>query len=722
MARVKEIDFGRGHAYQNAASSYARREFMHRRKSGEACGGIILADGVGLGKTYEALGATVSLLGQLQHNKERKKHNPFRLLVLVPPRLVTKWADELLLPDRFRKYLKTWSSAKYGSIRRTFENVAVVRNLRALKKRAGVRRYRSNVLFPGLYVINANVLRKRSKKVTQIRHTKWDVVIVDEAHHTTREIAQFVAKQRTKKTALLLLTATPFQLSPAELKRLLSATYNGWKDPKEAANKLYSNPLFREYRQDVGRYFNDGDSKSAAKAMAIRKPVEKLLRPRVVRNRKQHDRAYFVVDEKGTAHPLVVNPFGLNEGQLRSLLQTASLIRLADDAAAVYLFERNEIARAAARRNDRPFVSAALRQLLSSWHQYKSSAFGRHEKRRAEFRLPSFPHPKLEAVRGLTRSIFASEVQIGGRKEGIGKVLVFSTFVGASGLDAMPLEERVYGTAARLKHVLGGSVDELFPKPGEAERLRIFKRLWGVFGRYSVHLKKSELAHFKSSVKKFSGSRAAHFALEHESNLSRELRELKKLLDAVHEAAKMERSLKGGSDEDSVDVKERRRRLRERRIMLLKQVEDRYTTRDLVARYDGSMKPEERDRHLRGFNSPFAPFVLIASAVGQEGIDLQRFCRHVIHYDLEWNPAKLEQREGRVDRQGRRTDGPVKVYFLICRGTYDERMMHVMVNRFRWHQVLLADKRALENAPRSEETSSQPTLIRRIALDLAPRR
>ena len=51
-------------------------------------------------------------------------------------------------------------------------------------------------------------------------------------------------------------------------------------------------------------------------------------------------------------------------------------------------------------------------------------------------------------------------------------------------------------------------------------------------------------------------------------------------------------------------------------------------------------------------------------------------CRHVLHYDLEWNPAKLEQREGRVDRKGRMTDGPVNVYFLLCRGTYHYRINH----------------------------------------------
>ena len=166
---------------------------------------------------------------------------------------------------------------------------------------------------------------------------------------------------------------------------------------------------------------------------------------------------------------------------------------------------------------------------------------------------------------------------------------------------------------------------------------------------------------------------------------------------------------------------EKYRRAAERRTMLFDEIFSRYSTQDLVARYDGATKTEARDRHLRGFNSPFAPFVLLASSVGQEGIDLQKFCRHVIHYDLEWNPAKLEQREGRVDRLGRETDGAVNVYFMLCRGTYDERLMDVMINRFRWHQVLLGNKHSLEGPPGGrEEASSDPGLIRKMMLDLSP--
>lgn len=50
------------------------------------------------------------------------------------------------------------------------------------------------------------------------------------------------------------------------------------------------------------------------------------------------------------------------------------------------------------------------------------------------------------------------------------------------------------------------------------------------------------------------------------------------------------------------------------------------------------------------FNSPFRPFVLISTSVGQEGLDFHRYCRKVCHWNLPSNPIDLEQREGRVNR------------------------------------------------------------------------
>jgi hypothetical protein len=62
----------------------------------------------------------------------------------------------------------------------------------------------------------------------------------------------------------------------------------------------------------------------------------------------------------------------------------------------------------------------------------------------------------------------------------------------------------------------------------------------------------------------------------------------------------------------------------------------------------GEQTPAEAVRDA--FNSPFAPFVLASTSVGQEGLDFHPYCHAVVHWNLPSNPVDLEQREGRVHR------------------------------------------------------------------------
>jgi ERCC4-related helicase len=71
----------------------------------------------------------------------------------------------------------------------------------------------------------------------------------------------------------------------------------------------------------------------------------------------------------------------------------------------------------------------------------------------------------------------------------------------------------------------------------------------------------------------------------------------------------------------------------------------------------GTTKRDTRARLMRAFNTPFFPDVFVCSEVMGEGVDLQRFCRHVIHHDLAWNPSSIEQRTGRIDRLGCKAEG-----------------------------------------------------------------
>jgi SNF2 family DNA or RNA helicase len=117
----------------------------------------------------------------------------------------------------------------------------------------------------------------------------------------------------------------------------------------------------------------------------------------------------------------------------------------------------------------------------------------------------------------------------------------------------------------------------------------------------------------------------------------------------------------------------------------------------LVGRFDGD-NVRDREAHRRNFNRRHNPFALLVGQVGEEGIDLQEQCRYIIHYDLEWNPARMEQREGRVDRRGwmgtrRDAEGFIDVRFLLLKGTYEERIFHTVMQRDQWFQILIGSKK-----------------------------
>ncbi len=72
-----------------------------------------------------------------------------------------------------------------------------------------------------------------------------------------------------------------------------------------------------------------------------------------------------------------------------------------------------------------------------------------------------------------------------------------------------------------------------------------------------------------------------------------------------------------------------------------------------VGFYDTSTqdKTVQRKESLRlSFNSPFRPFILATTSIGQEGLDFHNYCRKIMHWNLPSNPIDIEQREGRINR------------------------------------------------------------------------
>lgn len=82
---------------------------------------------------------------------------------------------------------------------------------------------------------------------------------------------------------------------------------------------------------------------------------------------------------------------------------------------------------------------------------------------------------------------------------------------------------------------------------------------------------------------------------------------------------------------------------------------------------------------MENFKNPKGPSVLLASEVASEGVDLQ-FSRVVINYDLPWNPMKVEQRIGRIDRLGQLSP-KIKIWNLFYANTIDARIYDRLYKR-----------------------------------------
>lgn len=121
-----------------------------------------------------------------------------------------------------------------------------------------------------------------------------------------------------------------------------------------------------------------------------------------------------------------------------------------------------------------------------------------------------------------------------------------------------------------------------------------------------------------------------------------------------------------------------------------------------------------------GFNLPGPPYILLCTSVAREGIDLHHWCRRVMHYDLEWNPAWMEQQIGRVDRINSyswRRQKPVEIYYAHHPGTYEERIAGVVKDRCEMLRVLLGAGQWLVNTPEEHQRILD---LERYHLDFSP--
>jgi superfamily II DNA or RNA helicase len=102
----------------------------------------------------------------------------------------------------------------------------------------------------------------------------------------------------------------------------------------------------------------------------------------------------------------------------------------------------------------------------------------------------------------------------------------------------------------------------------------------------------------------------------------------------------------------------------------------------------GNMRESKQDL-INEFRDQPGLRVLVSTEVASEGVDLQ-FCRLLVNYDLPWNPMRVEQRIGRIDRLGQKAQ-VIHVWNLFYQDTIDERILGRLLTRLRIFEEALGE-------------------------------
>lgn len=769
--------------------------------------GVVLADEVGCGKTFEALGAAALLWKHFVGTTTPVQ----RILIVAEPALITKWFSEIEAPvdaERgkgrgFRQYVQ---GDEWKDFRQLLGNAARLRSPRDGEERGVREDGRFQVQANRIYIAKPALLTgetegSASPTVRWLRRTNWDIVIVDEAHHYarlhTRTSRVFFPEQTAESRPdglrarfMLALTATPFQLTTSELVNLLHVVEAAPEDLETLARALpkYERALDDFYRQrrfapafEARRRVVDRiDALRTEHALGGDGPptpgLQSLLRRYILRNVKDGSMRDYALAERADSS-VTQRPFQKLDN-LKPIVGKSPLIPLEGDHAFLYLTLRDLIddATKAAREQEgqKPtFVSGDLRQGLSSYSQLKASALLTKKLDRAgdiktaleRFERSKIRHPKVQALCTLVDNILEREIELlrGEPRRMLPKIVVFNTLLRTAQEIRDALHETV---AARIEPL----VDEMLRSVGWRDRKEAQAALDAALA--------SEREVARADINNFRGEQFAQIDkdLIRGTPLAQTV-DSKHIADVLFNRAQnhcrqplfllrfaqwmrgtertpdehvasdfvmrrvgepltrtIRRIVDDYLDDDPADRTASKEENRDRARRELGRIASILGAPDLVGRFDGETAETDRELRRENFNRPYAPLVLLVSRVGEEGIDLQQHTRYVLHYDVEWNPAKMEQREGRVDREGRRSGGAVQVQFFLLKDTYEERVFHTVMERDAWFQILIGSRRqelakgiddddgeTLRSVDVADECGQlTPEEARRVMIDLRP--
>jgi superfamily II DNA or RNA helicase/DNA-binding XRE family transcriptional regulator len=135
-----------------------------------------------------------------------------------------------------------------------------------------------------------------------------------------------------------------------------------------------------------------------------------------------------------------------------------------------------------------------------------------------------------------------------------------------------------------------------------------------------------------------------------------------------------------------------------------------------IAQIHGGMHYTERQEQIERFRKPTEESgmrFMICTDAAAEGVNLQ-FCWIMINYDIPWNPARLEQRMGRIHRYGQKHD-PVIILNLVAPATREGRVLKILLDKIEKIRKQLKSDKVFDSIGRLFSEISIKTYMERVA-------
>ena len=118
---------------------------------------------------------------------------------------------------------------------------------------------------------------------------------------------------------------------------------------------------------------------------------------------------------------------------------------------------------------------------------------------------------------------------------------------------------------------------------------------------------------------------------------------------------------------------------------LAEAIADSHLAEERIGTFEGGLGDEKRELIKTAFNTDPAKHplrILIATDAAREGVNLQNYCADLFHFDVPWNPSRMEQRNGRIDRKLQRAE-VVRCHYFVLAQRAEDRVLEVLVEKTR---------------------------------------